>query len=146
MQGLRVMLILTLTLVLVIVMFDGVHGDGGDAGDGKRMQSGAPLNYCFRSSKRTFRREYIHLVQLARYPTGSSLCFCCSNFTPDPCKVSKKHGPRPQGLVSVHKLVLGGSWVVTSGVISRGTITITHIGGLITPLITAHEPPSRSQC
>ena len=38
--------------------------------------------------------------------------------------------------------VLGGSWVVISGVISRVTIVITHIGGLITPLITTHEPPS----
>ena len=39
--------------------------------------------------------------------------------------------------------VLGGSWVVTSGVISKVTISITHIKGLITPLITTHEPPSR---
>ena len=28
---------------------------------------------------------------------------------------------------------LGGSWVVTSGVISRVTILITHVRGLITP-------------
>ena len=27
--------------------------------------------------------------------------------------------------------------------ISRVAIVITHIGGLITPLITTHEPPSR---
>ena len=39
--------------------------------------------------------------------------------------------------------VLGGSWVVISGVISRVTIIMTHIRGLITPLITTHEPPSR---
>ena len=35
--------------------------------------------------------------------------------------------------------------MVTSGVISRVTILITHIRairGLITPLLTAHEPPS----
>ena len=38
--------------------------------------------------------------------------------------------------------VLGGSWLVISGVISRVTIVITHIRGLITPLITTHEPPS----
>ena len=38
--------------------------------------------------------------------------------------------------------MLGGSWVVISRVISRITIRITHIGGLITPLITTHEPPS----
>ena len=30
-----------------------------------------------------------------------------------------------------------------SGVISRVTIVITHIRGLITPFITTHEPPSR---
>ena len=38
---------------------------------------------------------------------------------------------------------LGGSWVVISGVISRVTVFITHIRGLITPLITTHEPPRR---
>ena len=39
--------------------------------------------------------------------------------------------------------ILGGSWVVISRVISRVTILITHIRGLITLLITTHEPPSR---
>ena len=39
--------------------------------------------------------------------------------------------------------LLGGSWVVISRVISRVTIIITHTRGLITPLITTHEPPSR---
>ena len=32
----------------------------------------------------------------------------------------------------------GGPWIVTS----RPTIVITHIRGLIAPLITTHEPPS----
>ena len=42
-----------------------------------------------------------------------------------------------------HMAVLGGSWVVISRVIiSRVTILITHIRGLINPLITTHEPPS----
>ena len=36
--------------------------------------------------------------------------------------------------------LLGGSWVAISGVISRVTIIITQIRGLITPLITTHEP------
>ena len=40
--------------------------------------------------------------------------------------------------------VLGGSWVVISRVISRITIVITHIKGLVTPLITTHEPPSEA--
>ena len=38
---------------------------------------------------------------------------------------------------------LGGSWLGLSRVISRITIVITYIKGLITPLITSHEPPSR---
>ena len=41
-------------------------------------------------------------------------------------------------------VLLGGSWVVISGVISRVTLLITHVRGLITPLITTHEPPSKS--
>ena len=40
------------------------------------------------------------------------------------------------------KGLLGGSWVVISGVTSRVTASITHIRGLITSLITTHEPPS----
>ena len=39
------------------------------------------------------------------------------------------------------KHLLGVSWVVISGVISRVTI---HIRRLITLLITTHEPPSMS--
>ena len=39
-------------------------------------------------------------------------------------------------------IVLGGSWVVISGAISKVTIVIIHIRGLITPFITPHEPPS----
>ena len=42
------------------------------------------------------------------------------------------------------KSLLGGSWLVISGVISRVTIIITHTRGLITLLITTHEPPSRA--
>ena len=37
---------------------------------------------------------------------------------------------------------LGGSWVVISGVIRKVTIVTTHIRGLITLLMTTHEPPS----
>ena len=37
---------------------------------------------------------------------------------------------------------LGGSWVVVSRVISRVTAVRTYIRGLITILITTHEPPS----
>ena len=39
--------------------------------------------------------------------------------------------------------LLGGSWVVISGVRSRVTIVITHIQGFVAPLKTTHEPPSR---
>ena len=47
-------------------------------------------------------------------------------------------------LLSEVILLITGSWVVTSRVISRETIVIAivYIRGLITPLITAHEPPS----
>ena len=34
--------------------------------------------------------------------------------------------------------------MVRSGAISRVTVLTTHIRGLMTPLITTHEPPSRS--
>ena len=44
----------------------------------------------------------------------------------------------------MERIVLGGSWVVISGFISRVTIVISQIRGLITPLITTHEPPSRN--
>ena len=37
-------------------------------------------------------------------------------------------------------VLLRGSWVVISGVISRVTINIIRIRGLKTPLITTHEP------
>ena len=43
---------------------------------------------------------------------------------------------------SRQRRLLGGSWVVISRVISRITMVITYIRGLITPLITTHEPPS----
>ena len=38
--------------------------------------------------------------------------------------------------------LLGGSWVVISGVIIKVAMVITPMG-LITPLITTHEPPSK---
>ena len=41
--------------------------------------------------------------------------------------------------------ILGGSWVAISEVISRVTVVITRIRGLMTPLLTTHEPPSRAQ-
>ena len=43
------------------------------------------------------------------------------------------------------KGLLGGSWVVRSRVISRVTILITPIGGLITLQITTHEPASNAR-
>ena len=39
--------------------------------------------------------------------------------------------------------LLGGSWVVISGVISPLIWVITIVTLLIGPLITTHEPPSR---
>ena len=63
--------------------------------------------------------------------------------------VSKKLGAPYFGVLIIRVLLfrvpyqaLGGSWLVISGVISRLTIVITHIRGLITPDITTPEPPS----
>ena len=38
--------------------------------------------------------------------------------------------------------VLGGSWIVINGLISRVAILMSHVRGPITPLITTDEPPS----
>ena len=51
----------------------------------------------------------------------------------------------PRNHVVQNASLLGGSWAVISGVISKVTIVITHIRGLITPLTTTHEPPSTKQ-
>ena len=40
-------------------------------------------------------------------------------------------------------MLLGGSWVVLSGVISPLIRVITTVARLITLLIATHEPPSR---
>ena len=50
--------------------------------------------------------------------------------------VQKPANPKPSAVLNL----LGGSWVVISGAISRVTIVITQVSGLITPLITTHEP------
>ena len=42
----------------------------------------------------------------------------------------------------IYIVLLGDSWVVISGFISKVSIIITNIRGPITPLITTHEPPS----
>ena len=47
--------------------------------------------------------------------------------------------------VSAQVWLLGGSWVVISRVISRVTTVIGPIRGLLTLLITTHEPPSRER-
>ena len=39
--------------------------------------------------------------------------------------------------------ILGGSWLVISGVISPPIWVVTMVTLLITPRITTHEPPSR---
>ena len=54
----------------------------------------------------------------------------------------------PKGLVEPNPCkptLLGGPWVLIIGVISRVTILITLIRGLITLLMTTHEPPSKPQ-
>ena len=56
---------------------------------------------------------------------------------------SRVRGKSPARLGGSWGLVLGGSLVAINGLISRVTIVISHIRGLITPLITTHEPPSK---
>ena len=54
---------------------------------------------------------------------------------------SKSEGSRPlvrRGCYGVSPYL--GSWVVISRVIGKITIVITYVRGLITPLITTHEP------
>ena len=53
--------------------------------------------------------------------------------------------PFPGPLSESKPLLLGGSWVAISRVRSRITIiVITHIEGLVAPLKSAHEPPSKT--
>ena len=51
-------------------------------------------------------------------------------------------GPLPGQLLPLPLPLLGGSWVVISGVISPLIWVITIGSLLITPLIANHEPPS----
>ena len=53
--------------------------------------------------------------------------------------------PAVDGGVSrcVPEALLGGSWVVISGVISPQIWVIAIVTLLVTPLITNHEPPSK---
>ena len=61
------------------------------------------------------------------------------------CKGNTKRGfckglfeGHPKGSI-IKAPVLGGSWAVISGFISRVTLLLAHVRGLI----TTHEPPSR---
>ena len=55
------------------------------------------------------------------------------------CMAQGLQSGMPEPLNPQPQTLLGGSWVLINGVISRVTI---HIRGLITPLIATHEPPS----
>ena len=46
------------------------------------------------------------------------------------------------GPTSLSASLLGGSWVVITGVMSPLIWVITIVSLIITPLITTHEPPS----
>ena len=54
--------------------------------------------------------------------------------------------PKSIGRCAFGALLLRGSWVVLSGAISRVSIPITHIRGLLALLIATHEPPSNLTC
>ena len=61
------------------------------------------------------------------------------------CWISDNPNRKPSALMPSSpetETPLGGSWGVISGVISKVTIVITHIRGLITPLIATLEPPN----
>ena len=61
------------------------------------------------------------------------MLYCIQDTEPPRNSIGNDLGP----------IVLGGSWVVVNGAISRVIKLISHIRGLITPLITTHEPPSK---
>ena len=48
----------------------------------------------------------------------------------------------PDSNSSIQVIMLGGSWVVISGVRSRVPIVRTRLRGFVTLRITTHEPPS----
>ena len=50
-----------------------------------------------------------------------------------------------QGRCGIGLCVLGGSWVVTSGLTSWKTKVITHIRGLVASRITTQETPPPSK-
>ena len=54
-----------------------------------------------------------------------------------------KQGSRRLHCCAMWRYLLGGSWVVRSGVLSSVTRTMTHIWGCIIPLISNHEPQRR---
>ena len=82
---------------------------------GPRQLAQEPLSSIRRNAmKRTEQRSPLHCVLVAGFSVS-----CHNNET-----------------------ILGGSWVVISGVINPLTILITLLRGNITPLITTHEPPS----
>ena len=90
-------------------------------------------NWCSRASP----RQYLQLPQ-------------SQTLIPNPTLGKTGEWPlganryRIMGVVTrVAARLLGGSWVVISEVMRKVTIVITHISGLITPLITLHEPPGR---
>ena len=74
------------------------------------------------------------------------MCVCMWHncvFLAELCTHSKVQNFRPAAS-AVGLTVLGGSWLdinVISRAISKVTILVTHIQGLLTPLITTHEPP-----
>ena len=75
----------------------------------------------------------------------------CQNLSPCDCDKALQVKARLK-LASIQQCrfpssssrILEGSWLVISGVISRITIIIAPIRGLIIPLITSREPPSKS--
>ena len=69
-------------------------------------------------------------------------CYVC--ITGPTSKVDRllRSLPRASDLGCRIGFYFSGSWVVISRVLNKVTILITHIRGLITPLLPTPEPPS----
>ena len=80
-----------------------------------------------------------HLLGLIPRPPRSQSLNACTCSKPSPTRQNHDRRPRKCSFS-----ILGGSWVITSGVLRRVTITtiLSRIRGLLASRITTHEAPS----
>ena len=90
-----------------------------------------------------FQVYYGYVTGMLREPSSASTSAAFLLLTTTSPRKTALRGDKIPGTLLKPSQILGGSWVAISrNIISRATILITHIRGLITPLITTHEPPS----